>query len=608
LEVDSFARLVDPPHAQLTREDVDFVLSLHFETPKRYDIFSFVALWNPVQFFHEWGYRRCTRNLLTHDDFISCSSPWADDQVRRLLANDPMRDGPKLKLYHSLSEPIFPPTTGDGMLFYAGINWERLGKKPQRHGELLKLLDKTGDMRIYGPRRFNGVDVWAGFESYQGPVPFDGISIIRAINKAGVSLVLSSEAHRQSELMSSRLFESLAAGAVIISDDNPFACRFFGKTLLYIDSTLDTEATYAQVKFHLDWIRSNPAEARELAKQAQEIFLKDFALDHCLQRIYADFPARKQQLEGLYSPKRAEEKVSLVFLMPEFHPDVLERHIASYLAQKEIAMRPILAMDNRDFALFGQRVQSRLDQLSAPIAVEALDFFERYPGGAIRSRRRTGRVIQQAIEQLIRDDYFCVVSAHERLFSDHLRSLLRTLQDHEDAGSAWADVLLFHTAEGVDYADLNDAPASNYLSNDMRVGCGRFLFRKSAIPPDVDTALPYLDALPLALLFGITGSLPSKRCTLAMDVEDRLYLETVKSARREEEREILVDYAPSVFGERRSFADYGQPGAPSPESMTPEQKTKLAVDLAHSVPLPALMKKIGFGLYRLWLGKSNARS
>src|SRR5829696_5192870 len=40
IEVDSFARMTTPPHTQLTSDDVDFVLSLHFETPKCYDIFS----------------------------------------------------------------------------------------------------------------------------------------------------------------------------------------------------------------------------------------------------------------------------------------------------------------------------------------------------------------------------------------------------------------------------------------------------------------------------------------------------------------------------------------------------------------------------------------
>src|SRR5207237_1386987 len=101
-----------------------------------------------------------------------------------------------------LSDPIFKPALGDRKLFYAGINWERISKKAGRHGELLKILDKTGDLRIYGPKIFKGVDVWAGYKSYMCPVPFDGTSIIRLINKAGICLCLSSAAHQESELMS----------------------------------------------------------------------------------------------------------------------------------------------------------------------------------------------------------------------------------------------------------------------------------------------------------------------------------------------------------------------------------------------------------------------
>ena len=94
IEITPDGRLVDPPHTRLTQADVDFVIHLHFETPKAYDIFSFVALWNPVQFYHDWGYRRFSRHLLTHDDFFSCSSTGTDDHIRRMIASDPTRIAP----------------------------------------------------------------------------------------------------------------------------------------------------------------------------------------------------------------------------------------------------------------------------------------------------------------------------------------------------------------------------------------------------------------------------------------------------------------------------------------------------------------------------------
>lgn len=597
LEVDSFARLIHPPHTQLIQGDVDFVINLHFETPKCYDIFSFVALWNPLQFFHVWGYRKFTSHLLTHDDFLSCSSTWADAHLRRCVSNDPMRDGPHFRLYHSLSGPLFDPTTGDKKLFYTGINWERVGKKSERYQGLLKLLDKTGDLRIYGPKTFHGVDVWAGYKSYVGPVPFDGVSIVRKINKAGISLVLSSEAHKQSELMSSRLFESLAAGVVIICDENPFARRFFGDTLLYTDTSLPADETYAQVQSHIDWIKSEPAKARELAKQAQEIFRKKFTLDRYLERIYQELPARKKKLEGLYKPKRPQEKITLLFLMPEFQPKVLEQHITSCLAQKNVKIRPALVMDRRDVEVFGHRVQTRLNELAVPMAMEVLDFFERYPNGSVKRRRRVGEVIDEAIKRLAQEDYFCIVSPNERLFSDHLCSLLRVLQDSEEAGAAWSNMLFSCRTEGKDHVDLNyELDFANWTSN-QPLGFGRFLFRMSSLGPDLQTTLPYLDVLSMHLLAGTVKIVATKRCTLMLDIQDRFNLQFLKT-KQDAEREILIDYAPALFG--KNMKDDLEPILLALECMAPESKTKLAVELAHSVPFPAFLKKIGFGLYRLW--------
>ncbi len=363
LVVDPSARLIQPPHTRLTQQDVDFVLSLHFEAPKQFDIFSFVTLWNPLQFYYEWGYRKFTRHLLTHDDFLSCDSVSGDDHVMRLISGHPAREGPLFRFYPTLSGPILEPTLGDQHLFYAGMNWEKTAKKPGRHDGLLGLLDDGGDLRIYGPRIYNGVEVWKGYKSYVGSIPFDGVSVVRLINQAGISLVLSSQAHAQSEMMSSRIFESSAAGAVIICNENPFARRHFGDSLLYIDTTLPVKETYRQVESHLDWIKSEPTKALELARRAQSIFRENFRLDTCLERIYAGLPERKAKLECAYAPKRREESICVVFLMPEFHAEILERHIASCQAQKNVAIRGILAIDARDAELFGPRgIRSRINE------------------------------------------------------------------------------------------------------------------------------------------------------------------------------------------------------------------------------------------------------
>ena len=76
--IDTSGRRVEHPHVVVSKEDVDFVIHLHFETPKTYDAFSFVALWNPLGYYYQWGYRKFSQHLLTHDDFLSCDSTWAD--------------------------------------------------------------------------------------------------------------------------------------------------------------------------------------------------------------------------------------------------------------------------------------------------------------------------------------------------------------------------------------------------------------------------------------------------------------------------------------------------------------------------------------------------
>lgn len=615
LVVDSFARLIHPPHTQLTQDDVDFVISLHFEAPKQFDIFSFVTLWNPLQFYHEWGYRKFTRNLLTHDDFLSCDSISGDDHVMRPISNGPPRGRPLFRFYPTLSGPLLEPTLGDKKLFYVGMNWEKSSKQPGRHDGLLGLLDQCGDLRIYGPKVYGGVEIWKDFQSYVGSIPFDGVSVVRLINQAGISLVLSSRPHAQSEMMSSRIFESSAAGAVIICNENPFARRHFGDSLLYIDSTLPAQETYDQVRSHLAWIKSEPAKALELAKRSQSIFRENFRLDTCLERIYAGLSARQTQLARAYVPNRPEEKVCVVFLMPEFHSEILEQHIASYVAQKNVAIRGVVAMDARDAELFGPRVECRLSALQIPLEIAPIHFTERRLDDSVRGRRPLGEALFEVIRSHVEEEYVCVVAPQERLFSNHVCSLLRALQDFPEAGCAWSDMLQARQSKDKGHADLCDDP--DVSADDQPIGFGRFLFRMSAIEARIDTALPYLDALPMQLLLGTSKNVPTRRCTL-FAADGAVAGKSDQVVPLELEREILIDLSPKVFESKKLKPSQQQPQPlpqPPPQpaafslaGMSPQERTQLAVELAHSVPIPGVLKKLAFGAYRLWFRVAGSRA
>jgi spore maturation protein CgeB len=146
--------------------------------------------------------------------------------------------------------------------------------------ELLKKMDETEIVNIYGPKRS-----WEGFKSYIGEIAFDGESVIHQINKCGICLVLSSAAHIEDAVCSNRLFEGLAAGVPIISDKNPFIQSWFGDNIFYIDNLSSPDVALAQVINHITFFKENPENTLEKMKNCREIFINRFLLDKQLVNV-----------------------------------------------------------------------------------------------------------------------------------------------------------------------------------------------------------------------------------------------------------------------------------------------------------------------------------
>ncbi len=614
VEIAPDGRLLDPPHQRLTQADVDFVIHLHFETPKAYDIFSFVALWNPVQFYHDWGYRRFSRHLLTHDDFLSCSATWTDDHVRRMIASDPTRVPAAFTLYHSLSEPIHEPTLGDRKIFYAGVNWERLGKKKGRHQELLNLLDPTGDLRIFGPRIFQGVNVWEGYQSYSGPIPFDGVSILSEINKSGIALVLSSDAHKQSELMSNRLFEGLAGGAFIICDENPFARRHFGETLLYIDARQPTDDVCKTVLRHVQWIKEHPEQALAMAREAQAIFRRQFSLDQSVVHLYEGLSERRRQLERLYAPADASRPVTLFMLMPRFDPAVLARHLASAKTQRYPNCRPVLLVDPLELEENGNAIRAAIAAAGVALEVRGVSFFERDPAGRVRKSVRLGEIFNEAIRGLpAADALFAFVAPDEELFAEHVQSLVGALARNPEAGVAISNALYRHASDGTTFHDLQDELDYVGYATHRPLGYGRFLFRRSAFADSIDSALRYLDVKAMALLVAACAKrVASRRASVTCDIQSAFNLGFQPNLQFE--HEVMRDYLPALLTVASTHGVNGaavlqqeelEPTSLSLKRLSESNRQTIAVELAHSVPIPSAIKKVLFGGYRMWLRRSR---
>jgi len=261
-----------------------FVLALHYNTMKTTRHKTLMVLWNPLEFHTE----KAWKNVLSMDGFLSAYSDIIDEEVQRRTSN-PFYG----HLTTTLSDPILDITLLDNpkpTCFYVGNNWENQ-KNPNfifseiitnNRVKVLELVRRLNDEKlvsIYGPK-----DAWTDYSCYVGELEYDGKSIIHEIHKCGICLVLSSDAHIKDEVCSNRLFEGLAAGVPIITDENPFMRKWFGNCLFYIDNTC-IETAYQQIQQHLEFFKSNPEETINKIRLSRYIFFQHFLLDKQLQNI-----------------------------------------------------------------------------------------------------------------------------------------------------------------------------------------------------------------------------------------------------------------------------------------------------------------------------------
>jgi len=520
--LDHMGRRLEEGGEPLTGKELDFVIHLHFSTPKSYDVFSFVTLWNPPQFFHDFGYRPSIENLLTHDDYLSCESPGADLHLRRLIHEDATHLPAEFTLFHSLGTPILPPTIGEGKIFYMGINWERLGQTAGRHQTVLNLLDGTGMLSIYGPEELRGVKVWDGFESYQRSLPFDGTTAIEEIHRAGICLALSSEPHKDTVLMSNRLFEGLAAGALVICDENPWARDHYGDTLLYVDMRDGAEAVAARITEHVRWARSNPEEATALAARAQAIFKRDHRMDASLIRLYEGFPARRDRLAALALAETDATATRILFLAPDPADEAFQRQL--HAARDEIArgFGACLLVDRHDLATAHAVVKAE----GGGVEIRAADFFQRDSAGAVVRRNRIGAVLKPEFLAAPAGSQILVVSPNEKLYENHVAILSGTLSRHPEAAYAWSKAVQ-RLEDGRGETVFEVERDLNLLSRDPAtpIGWARFLFRADAVREVSELLLESLDMRASSGMAFYAEGQATRRATLMIDARrDRPFL------------------------------------------------------------------------------------
>jgi len=436
------------------RHSPDFVLAMSRTQPKLVDVPTYGILFDPRTILLD--HPSYLTNFFTYDGVLTIFDSLRDFATDLLAAA--RRDTPIGSFYPTCLAPEWhqPIELASVRLAYFGVNWDG------RRNGLFTRLDQQPWMEIYGPR--SGWTFLTG-HAYKGTVPFDGISVIERYRAAGAALCLFSERHMADDIITSRVFEASAAGAVIIAPRMRWLEATFGDSILYIDQHAPDDELVEQITRHITWIRSHPVEAGALSEAAHEIFTERFSLDRLLANAIEYHHSVQRAREGLAAAITSRPLVSVVVLVRDASTRQLTRSLDS-IARQRYAQVEVLITQPVD--------------IPDAARTEAIAGFERTAG-------RPATIVPcdadtdplAAALQAGAGDFIAVLMAGDEWQSDHLTSLMSALQQFGDrklghSGSVFQHRRAFTTEGGSqEVREVRPFPFS-YATDDV-VGAGRDL-------------------------------------------------------------------------------------------------------------------------------------
>lgn len=421
----------------VTSEDIlnanpDCVIVTHEYSAKLTDKPTIGLIWSPPDFYRNDKSR--VRTILGYDGYLAGS-----ESVRTYLSDllfSTNKDTPISDWNFLPTAPIrkfCAPNLDNPSIFYSGVHWDG-----DRHGDLITGLVEKLPMAFHG-----NPDKWARFgNAYKGTVPFDGVSIFDRINEAGIALCLHREEHLKHDVPSMRIFESAAAGAVIITEDSRFAKSNFGDSVLYVDQDADVSKRLRQIKKHFEWIKSNPSQALALAAKSNSIFNERFALENLLSKL-PEFlgQVRRTGYFEIDTVPFVEPKVEIVVRIGGRSLFYIERCLDSIAAQTHHNLGVILSIykqvDGLDDLL--NKYKSRFVTIKK-IQSETTGFRSTSLWDGFRAVEAT---------------YFCNQDDDDTLHSNHISSLVALLESNDDFKVAYSGCIQVQDEPGHFYQQVN---------------------------------------------------------------------------------------------------------------------------------------------------------
>lgn len=476
---------------------VDFVITTHYDSPKTIDAFYYHTLWNPPEIpLNLVDYPgRVTDNYLMNDDYLIYDLGGISNHLRSILINRPRTlEGASCLLPSFPASAMLEPKLDKPMLFYCGMNWEKIVHKTNRHQGLFEMLDETGCVKFFGPDKnpaWGGLAPWEGYKSYQYSIPFDGFSILKEINECGIVLVLSSDIHRKAGAATNRTYEACAGGAVIISDNNPFMEYYFKDAAIFIDYNKDNaQDTFEQIMEKYQWIKENPEEARELARRAQNIFREKFTLDKLLTDLFANHNQRAAIIAKDMFALDKKGNVLVTFVVNSEEPAEAKQHIDLIVSNiKNQLYKNITLAIACDQAIV-EEVKGFCSSVPLKINIVPMALYDNKGSRCMTD----GRAIAN-LQKMFQHDFFVNAFINESWFRDHITTLIRALEDNPEAVCAYSG-RLHEDIDGYRRTDFFKKLDIKSIYNGASMPCaGQVMFRRGAEDALADFMVDFLDGV-----------------------------------------------------------------------------------------------------------------
>ncbi len=441
----------------------DFVLNLHFRSPKLTRYPTYGCLWNPTVLIETDD--RFIRNILSYDAYLSSSKKtdlWLADQ----LYNTPKRYF-IAPFFTSTNQTVYrAPNLQSPRLAYVGTNWDG-----ERFKSLFLALEKEGILETYGSS-----SSWSYLKTaYKGTLPFDGISVLNAINAAGVGLCLHRQEHTQEGIPSMRIFEIVASGAIAICGEHPFIRDQFSDTVLYLDTHLNLVDQVTQIAEHLHWVSTHPQTALEMSQAAHHIFTEKFTLEKLLSNLQ-DQHQQLLETKGFvqhYSLPQTHQlsqkpSVQLILRIQKSNLSKLKKTLDS-IQKQTYQNLSILIVNNEK----SEEVSSTLKDYQAKLPIHVIQSeISGFSRRVFRSNELWSGI------RAVSAEYFGVLDQASIIYPNHIHTLVSILERFKHIGMAYSEVIELSEKEVIDPVEVFDqASLATVQSSNLFnwLGCLHFI-------------------------------------------------------------------------------------------------------------------------------------